>query len=445
MLQRSGLALIDDLIVAAGSASGTSPRAVIRLSGPRAASITTSWFSGTSPPRPGHWAVGFLHFPSFSEPIPALTAVWDSGKSYTGQEMAEWHLTGSPAIVDLAIDAVRSQGGRLAEPGEFTRRAFLSGRIDLPRAEALIGLADATSPADLRQALDQHAGGLSVPLERLRDGLVDLLADLEAGLDFADEDIEILPLDQLLRRLAELLAHGSLAGRKLESRSDSSRRMRVALVGRPNAGKTSLFNALTSSEGLVSDFPGTTRDWLVAPLPLPGGVVIDLVDTAGLGQTSDLLADDVRRQTLSLLSQVDLLVICQQAGQPRFSLEKGLEGLPRLEVITKADLATSSMEDLPACSVRSGEGMEKLPVLMASKVSEVSGRRGSLHMVRSKALLETVVSRLRAAHSAALNEDGQEIVALELRHALDAMGEIAGTLTSDDLLGKIFSRFCIGK
>jgi len=445
MLQQGGLASLEELIVAPGSAPGASPRAVVRLSGQGALGLTLEWFEGATPPKPGHWEAGALRLPGLGNPIPVLAAVWHAGKSYTGQEMAEWHLPGSPAVVDIALEAVVQRGGRLAQPGEFTQRAFLSGRIDLPRAEALLGLAGAGTPDDLRQALDQHAGGLSQPLAKLHEALLDLLADLEAGLDFAEEDIEILPTDQLLKRLAELLAHATLACRKLESRGDSSRRPRVALVGLPNAGKSRLFNLLTGSEALVSPKAGTTRDWLAAPLKLGGSVEIDLIDTAGLGFSPDPLADAVRSLTWSLLHQVDLLVLCHSAdGIERVSLDS-LPDVPVMRIITRSDSAITKQWEDPACSSVTGEGIEEVLAQLADRVVKLANRRGAPHLARSKEQLEKLVGRLRAAHAIALHDDGAELVALELRHALDSLGEIAGTVSSDDLLGRVFSRFCIGK
>ena len=446
MLQQSGAPSLEDLIVAPGSAPGAAARAVVRLAGPIAMALTLRLFSGAEQPRPGHWAEGVLNLPGFDSPIPALAAVWATGKSYTGQEMAEWHIPGSPALVDVAIDAVVAYGGRLAEPGEFTRRAFLSGRLDLPRAEALLGLAGATTREDLVQALDQHAGGLAAPLARLHEGLMDLLADLEAGLDFGDEDIEILPTDQLLVRLGSLLAHAVLAARKLESRSDANRKPRIALVGPPNAGKSSLFNRLTESGALVSPIPGTTRDWLVASLALPGGVEIDLIDTAGLGTTEDPLAEAVRDINVSLMSHVDLLVVCQPADAPASLPSDALPvGAPTVLVITRSDTVSIVRDDILSCSSVTGAGLVEFLEVLSERVSSISARRGAPHLVRGRAQLEALVSRLRVAHSVALEEEGAELVALELRHALDALGEIVGSVTSDDVLGRVFSRFCIGK
>lgn len=446
MLQQGGAPSLEDLIVAPGSAPGAAARAVVRLAGPGSVVLTLQLFRGAEQPQPGHWAEGVLVLPGFEATIPALAAVWHAGRSYTGQEMAEWHIPGSPALMDVAIDAVVSHGGRLAEPGEFTRRAFLSGRMDLPRAEALLGLTGAATREDLVQALDQHAGGLAAPLARLHEGLMDLLADLEAGLDFGDEDIEILPTEQLLVRLGSLLAHAVLAARKLESRSEATRKPRIALVGPPNAGKSSLFNRLTESSALVSPVPGTTRDWLVAPLALPGGVEVDLIDTAGLGTTEDPLADAVRDINHTLMSQVDLLVLCQPADAPAALPSGALPvAAPTLSIVTRSDIVSVVEGDVLACSSVTGAGIVELVEALRDYVAAATARRGAPHLARARAQLESLVARLRVAHAVALDEEGPELVALELRHALDALGEIMGSVTSDDVLGRVFARFCIGK
>jgi tRNA modification GTPase len=192
--------------------------------------------------------------------------------------------------------------------------------------------------------------------------------------------------------------------------------------------------------------PGTTRDWLVAPLSLPGGVEVDLIDTAGMGTTEDPLAEAVRDINRALMSHVDLLVVCQPADAlVCFPFDALPVAAPTISIVTRSDTVSVVGEDVLACSSVTGAGLVDLVEALSEHVASISARRGAPHLVRGRAQLEALVARLRVAHAVALEEEGAELVALELRHALDALGEIVGSVTSDDLLGRVFSRFCIGK
>ncbi|MGD0901137.1 MAG: GTPase, partial [Thermoguttaceae bacterium] len=301
----------DDTIAAIASPPGGAARGIVRLSGPGLRNCLERCFrpdeKGDSPhlceaPSGPFRQMGTVPFfqsittptavpglvwlAGFASPVPCELYLWPGKRSYTGQSVAEIHTLGSPPVLEAVLRAVCRGGARLAEPGEFTLRAVLAGRIDLTQAEAVLGVIEAEDPAELHAALAQLAGGLAAPLHRLRDVLLDLLANLEAGLDFADEDLAFISPEELAVRLDSAAAEAGGLSQRIVQRGDTAERIRVVVAGRPNTGKSSLFNALArGADALVSDQPGTTRDYLTAELDLDG-VKCQLIDTAGIGETS---------------------------------------------------------------------------------------------------------------------------------------------------------------
>ena len=276
---------LDDTIVAVASPPGGAARGILRLSGPQAVGCAARFFRGADQPpldaaAPRRVIAGRLELPGLHAPLPCEAYVW-SGDSYTRQPVVEIHTIGSPPLLDLALRSFCEAGARLAGPGEFTLRAFLAGRIDLGQAEAVLGVIDAADRRDLDIALGQLAGGLASPLHRLRDALLDMLAEVEAGLDFPDENISFLTPEQLGERLRDARRQIDELLGQMSGRGATGAGACVILVGRPNAGKSSLLNALASnSAALVSEHAGTTRDYLVAELDLDG-IKCQLIDTAG--------------------------------------------------------------------------------------------------------------------------------------------------------------------
>ncbi len=292
--------------------------------------------------------------PNIASPLPCDLFLWPVGRSYTAQPVAELHTLGSPPLVEAALEALCATGARLARPGEFTLRAFLAGRIDLTQAEAVLGVIDAADASGLATALSQLAGGLGGPLRRLRGELIDLLAHLEAGFDFADEDIPRLATDQLDRQLAAAAETVDRLLEQMATRRESVDLVRVVLIGWPNAGKSSLFNALLGRTGaLVSAVPGTTRDYLTAELELDesadSSVRCLLVDTAGVEPSSPASADPVRQAAQAASAnqdrQADIRILCLDSTRPSNAWEErqladaaeGKDG-GLIVVLTKADL-----------------------------------------------------------------------------------------------------------
>ncbi len=438
----------DDTIVALATPPGAGARAIVRLSGPRSLAAVGALFSPREALAPGTRALaeGSVRLPGVAAALPADVYLWPAPHSYTGQDMAELHVLSAPPLVEALVAALLQAGARPAGPGEFTLRAFLSGKLDLTRAEAVHGVIAAGSRDELKQALAQLAGGVARPLQALRDDLLNLLADVEAGLDFAEEDVQFVEEQDLLLRLGSALAHITLVGKQLEQRGVAGRDFRVVLAGRPNAGKSSLFNALADASALVSPEPGTTRDYLVRRLDL-GGVAVELVDTPGWQPAGD----DIEAQAQSLgreqAERADLVLLCLEAGVTPSAAETNLLGQERpaaVGVATKCDLGESPA-DLLATSAVTGAGLEALRALLAERARQRAQPPLAPSLSRCRHHVAECLACLRRAHSVALYHDPPEILALELRGALEQLGEMVGAVYTDDLLDRIFSRFCIGK
>jgi tRNA modification GTPase len=438
----------DDTIVALATPPGPGARAIVRLSGPEALAAVGALFAPREALAPGRRALveGSVRLPGVAAPLPADVYFWPGPHSYTGQDVAEVHVLSSPPLVEALVAALLQAGARPAGPGEFTLRAFLCGKLDLTRAEAVHGVIAAGSRDELRQALAQLAGGVARPLQALRDDLLNLLADVEAGLDFADEDIAFVEEKGLLLRLGSALAHVTLLGKQLEQRGVAGRAFRVVLAGRPNAGKSSLFNALAGAAALVSPEPGTTRDYLVRRLEL-GGAAVELVDTAGWQEAGDAVESQAQALGRQQAERADLVLLCLEAGVARSAAEADLlkqERPAAVGVTTKSDLGAAPA-DLLATSAVTGEGLEALRELLAERARRWAQPPLAPSLSRCRHHVAECLASLRRAHAVALYQDPPEILALELRGALEQLGEMVGAVYTDDLLDRIFSRFCIGK
>lgn len=455
----------EDTIVAIASPPGGALRGILRLSGPQVVACLAPCLQVSWQPTPAaaHWGAvrrarvlqASLEWETGATPLPCDLYFWPGPRSYTRQTVAELHTLGSPPLLQAAVQRLCQAGARLAQPGEFTLRAFLAGRIDLTQAEAVLGVIDARSRPQLDAALAQLAGGLAQPLTELRNLLLDLVADLEAGLDFVDEELEFVTpaqaaarIDQATTQLAEL--ENRLAGRSVETQT-----FRVVLTGWPNVGKSSLFNALVGRQAaLVADLPGTTRDYVSGCLQLAGQECL-VVDTAGVEPRAETgLAGDAQAMRQQQAEQADLQLWCLDATRPLNRWERAhLEQpsiTPRLLVLTKADQTKATDLAPPALetSARTGQGLETLrqailrhcgaaePEQTAAVASTATRCRDSLR--RAGIALQQAATELAGRR-------GDELVAASLHAALDELGQVAGTVYTEDLLDRIFSRFCIGK
>ncbi len=426
-----------DTIFALASGVGRAAVAVLRISGPGSLGLLTA-LCGTLPP-PRRASLRRLRGPDGAVLDRALVVSMPAPASYTGEDTAELFLHGGRAVVDTVADALVALGARPAEPGEFTRRAFLNGRMDLTEAEGVADLIEAETEAQRRQAMRQTEGALSRLLSGWSDRLRLLLAEQEALIDFPDED---LPADVEARVLGEIAA---LCGEMTAQLDDGKRgeRLRDGLVfvvaGPPNVGKSSLVNALAASDvAIVSPIPGTTRDALETRLVL-GGVPVTLVDTAGLREPADAIEAEGIRRARARADQADLVI---RVGLP-FSPDAPSEGDCVVAVTNKTDLGGAVPAGTIPVSALTGAGLDALRAHLAARAKDMTERQGPppLTRARHRAALAEAVERLAAAREA----DYPELRAEDLRLALRAVGRITGHVGVEDILDTLFAQFCIGK
>lgn len=393
----------------------------------------------------------------------ALVVVMKGPHSYTGEDVVEVQCHGGPVVLDQLCLGLISAGARLAEPGEFTKRAFLNGRLDLAQAEAVLDTIRAKTARSLAIAQSQRRGELSREVEETRSALVVALAHIEAALDFAEEDIAFVRQDELLRLLDETLS-------KLRGLVQSGQEGRiwregaaVAILGRPNVGKSSLMNALLRSDrAIVTPIPGTTRDMLEEVVSIHG-IPVRLFDTAGIRATDDPVeAEGIRRSHLAW-EDADLALILLDGSQPLLESDRLLlrrqEAAQALLVVNKCDLPSRiSKEDLiRVCPVNAGVldisakmqiGLDGLRDAISSRLMPrgLESREGVLVTnLRHAAAFERALQGVEQARQSVEAGMAGELVAMDLRIAADALGEITGAITTDEILERIFAEFCIGK
>jgi tRNA modification GTPase len=466
-----------DTIVALSTPPGVGALAVVRLSGPEAVAITQALFSKKNlAAQPGH----SLHYGTLRDPATGqvldevVVALYRGPRSYTREDVVEISGHGSDFIVRQILTALLRQGARLAEAGEFTKRAFLNGALDLAQAEAVADLIAADSALSHQVALNQLRGGFSDELRGLRAQLIKFAALLELELDFGEEDVEFADRTGLARLLTEV--EGVVTGllRSFELGNVIKNGITTVIAGRPNAGKSTLLNALLREErAIVSAIPGTTRDFIEDEVSIDG-LRFRFVDTAGLrdNPADEVEAIGVRRtrerigQAALLLYLFDLTELSPAEVQADIAeLTAALPLLPVLVVGNKSDLApqvatahyqaaVSGSQQVAASKVvfiaaSQRAGLDELQTALLTQVRgaglATTGTATIVTNVRHARALETAAQHLAAVRQGLAEGRGTELLAADLRHALAALGEITGEISSDDLLTSIFTQFCIGK
>jgi tRNA modification GTPase len=386
-------------------------------------------------------------------------------RSFTAEDVVEIHCHGSGVVLGRVCEACISVGARLAQPGEFTKRAFLNGRLDLSQAEAVLDTIRAKSDAGLKIAQRHLRGQLGQEVDRLRTRLLGMLARIEAGIDFVEEDISFIGREELIASFQETLDDIQAMLATAERGRVLREGARVVIVGRPNVGKSSLLNSLLREDrAIVTAVPGTTRD-VIAESVVWDGLMMTLVDTAGLRETTDAIEQEGIKRTRSAQEHADMVLHVLDAAELN---ENGLDEvvpLPRcrrgLVVINKCDLVdTTSIKRLVVgvqertsykvlpISVRTGVGVEELKKSISSYLSQASLEANEgvvITNVRHRLALERARASIHEALDSTRRGIEPECVAVDLRGAGDALGEITGVITSDDILHRIFSEFCIGK
>ncbi|KAA6457320.1 tRNA uridine-5-carboxymethylaminomethyl(34) synthesis GTPase MnmE [Acidobacteria bacterium AB60] len=451
-----------ETIAAISTAPGRGGIGIVRVSGPLASSIAAQLVRLRQPLEHARARLAdVLDAPGEdqrSDRIDEAVVTFFAGpNSYTAEDLIEIAAHGSPVVLDLLLRRALELGARLAEPGEFTQRAFLAGRLDLTQAEAVRDLIEAQTLTQARQAASQMGGALSRRVAPLKQDLVELIALLEAGIDFAEDDIDVTPQQEIARRIQQLTA-------PLERLDASFARGRIihdglslAIVGRPNVGKSSLFNRLVERDrAIVTATPGTTRDTVSERIAL-GGIPLELVDTAGLREAHEEAEKiGIVRSREALADAALVLVVLDATRSPdqeERELLAGVQGRPALVALNKSDLQPGhalpdDFEGLPVVrtSALTGEGISSLRErILALASGGAASELGMLTSLRHHQAVSTALEAIRSADLANRNEIPHEMILLDLYRALWALDSLTGQTTSDDILNLIFSKFCIGK
>lgn len=466
------MSTLDDTIIAVSSPHGRSLRGLVRLAGPLSDTIVES-LTGHKPPEPRQVTASRLKLPAQQNSssnsadaktsvleLPILLLCFAPPASYTGQSMAEIQCPGHPALLQRIIHHAVSLGARLAEPGEFTFRSYLAGKLDLTQAEGVAATIAAQSDAQLHAATLLREGKLGNLSQKLVDDLADALAAVEAGIDFTDqEDVKPIAGEILQQRLAVIYqqVQNTLTASKNWGNLDAL--PTVVLVGLPSVGKSTLFNALLGRErSVISPQPGTTRDILAEPLSIEyqgQTLQVMLTDIAGLDTPASALDHQVQAAARDAIAQADLILTLGDHQSPAMSLNQNT-AVPSLRVRTKADLAPQRdvQSDELAVTAPTGQGLDELKHAIASHIGDrglsFTGQMLALQPRHERSFTIaaseiTEAQNLLQAQTDPTGVDYPELVASSLRAALDELAALGGQMTPDDVIGKVFAKFCVGK
>ena len=437
---------LKDTIAAISTPPGRGGIGVIRISGADAVAIAEKilLIRGELQPRVATLA-------ELPDADPHVLVTWFAApRSYTAEDVVEISCHGSPVILRHALEEACVAGARLAEPGEFTLRAYLNGRLDLPRAEAIRDLIDATTLYQAKVAAQQAEGSVSRRLKPVKDQLVELIALLEAGIDFAEDDISVAPAEEILRRIAPVTSAISALIQSFAYGKLVHEGFTLAIVGRPNVGKSSLFNRLLEqNRAIVTEIPGTTRD-LVSETASLDGIPVKFVDTAGIRQSQDLVEGLGIERSYQAMADADLTLVIVDVSQALTDEDRTLieraQG-KRLVAGNKSDLGIVVSDALPV-SALTGEGIAELRRAILDTLAprgRIEQEGGFITSLRHEQLLRETEEALDQARRATEVGIPHEMLLLDLYAALRPLDSITGATTADDILNRIFSTFCIGK
>jgi tRNA modification GTPase len=445
-----------DTIVAISTPPGRAGLGIVRLSGGQARAIAAKFLV------PAAWRPWQAHLARLVDAQghaidQVVVTFFECPRSYTAEDLVEIACHGSPVVLRHAVERALEGGARLAEPGEFTLRAFLNGRIDLPQAEAVRDLIDATTLYQARIAAQQVDGSVSRRVAPLKEPLVELIALLEAGIDFAEDDVSVAPAEEILRRLEPILQGTRQLAESFQYGGLVRQGLTLAIVGRPNVGKSSLFNRLLQQDrAIVTEIPGTTRD-LVSETASIGGIPVKLCDTAGIRETAEHVESLGIERSYQAMADADLTLVVIDLAQPFTAEDESLmarAGGQALVVGNKSDLARAAAPfskcrpALIPVSALTGEGIAGLrdAILEAVAPKGVWEREtGFITTLRHEQLLREARDYLEKACDAVRSLTPHEMLLLDLYGALRPFDAITGATTADDILNRIFSTFCIGK
>ncbi len=450
------MTLADDTIVAVSTPPGRGGIGVVRISGPDASGVATALLERLPDPWTARRATLAVLVDDAGRHVDRVVATWfQAPRSYTAEDVVELSCHGSPAVLALAVERALAAGARLADPGEFTKRAYVNGRLDLVQAEAVLDLIEATTAYQARVAMQQVEGALSRRLQPIKKELLDLIALLEAGIDFAEDDIDVAGRDEILRRLelvaapVERLRAGFRFGKVVHGG------LTLAILGRPNVGKSSLFNRLLERDrAIVTPLAGTTRD-VVSEVAQIEGLPVKLLDTAGIRSTEDIIEAAGVERSWEALADADLILAVMDLSAPLEAvdaelLEKARSTGRALLVGNKADLPRRTELDCECHEVSATTGagvgaLRRAIVEKARRGATVEDEGALITNVRHERLLAECAESLLLARTAAETGIPHEMLLLDLYSALTPLDAITGATTVEDILGNIFATFCIGK
>jgi len=461
--------VVTDTIAAISTPPGRGGIGIVRLSGPQAATIALKLVHPHQALEHARARLADVLDPTNADGPridEALVTFFGAPNSYTAEDLVEIAAHGSPVVLEVLLRRALDLGARLAEPGEFTQRAFLAGRLDLTQAEAVRDLIDAQTLTQARQAASQMGGALSRRAAPAKQSLVELIALLEAGIDFAEDDIDVTPQAEIARRIEQIMPPLAALEASFARGRIVHDGLTMAIVGRPNVGKSSLFNRLVERDrAIVTASPGTTRD-LVSERISIGGIPIELVDTAGFREGARELLEEAEqlgiRRSHEALADAALVLIVLDATQPLNDEDRRLvavvEGRPAIVALNKMDLLEDRSEPGPggqaapaglaaiSTSAITGEGIAALrDRILSLAIGGAAAEPGMLTNLRQHQAVATALSALGDAEKANASGIPHEMILLDLYRALWALDSLTGQTTSDDILNLIFSTFCIGK
>jgi tRNA modification GTPase len=458
----------NETIVAISTPPGRGGIGTVRLSGPHALEIASGLLKLRNPLTHARALFAEILDPETQAKLDeAIATFFGRPNSYTGEDLVEIDAHGSPVVLELLIRLALQRGARLARPGEFTERAFLSGRIDLTQAEAVRDLIESQTLYQARVAAEQMGGALSRRIQPPKQALVELIALLEAGIDFAEDDIDVTPDTEIVTRIDTIYGRLEELARSFEHGRMVHSGLTLAIVGRPNVGKSSLFNCLVERErAIVTAMPGTTRDLVTERVSL-GGIPLELVDTAGLREAKDEAESIGIEKSRETLAEADLVLVVLEAGIPiredEVDLMQSLAGRHALIVRNKSDLALnhSDLSELNlvdeagknfslsavVTSAVTGQGIVELRGALLEMVRNPASEseNGILTNLRHHEAVSAALTSLTAARQAISEKTPHEMLLLDLYSSLRQLDSLTGETTADDILNRIFSTFCIGK
>lgn len=473
---------LNDSILAISTPSGISLRAIIRLSGKDVFDCLSSAFvpddGGKVTSEKGFSSCqGHIYLESEKIRIPACIYIMKSPNSYTREDIVEIHTFGSPPLLEMLMEKLLSSGRekvcrenneeparsiRIADPGEFTKRAFLNGRISLAEAESVLHIIRSQTDSELLMAVSNLKGRFTDLMNNIQEELVKLCAGIEAAIDFLDQDIELISLDEIKKQLGYIKEKLCILARSGQKPRIPHYGVKTVLIGWPNAGKSSLFNKLLNrSRAIVTQVCGTTRDTLEADVDLEG-INFRIIDTAGITYGKGELESVIEQRTYDSIdaAQIVLFVIdgCMNLSSEQIKFFDSITTRSKIIVINKNDLQQKiRYEELPSkmkafpvvkTSVLTCEGLDKLKKIMVSAIFENNidiSASDVVFTMRQRDVLSRAIDILEQTSDSLIEGIGHELVAIDLRKALDTIGEITGEVLTDDILDRIFSEFCIGK